>query len=72
MKWKLRETRTCERSLPACTLFSSQLISCRSHSQPCMTGPLEGQLVNRDLLVLPEQLGRLGLVCQGAGNHQAL
>lgn len=35
----------------------SQLISRCSHTQPCMTGPLKGQLVNRGLLVLPEQLG---------------
>lgn len=51
---------------------SSQLISCRSHTQPCMTGPLEGQLVNRDLLVLLEQLGWLRLVYQDRGSHQAL
>lgn len=51
---------------------SSQLIACRSHTQPCMTGPLEGQLVNRDLLALLEQLGWRGLVCRGVGSHQAL
>lgn len=49
---------------------SSQVISCHSHTQPCMTGPLVGQVVNRDLLVLPEQLVYHGLVCWGGRCHQ--
>lgn len=73
---KQKQLKPCvaEAWVPVCrwSILLGQLISCCSHTQPCMTGPLKGQLVNRGSLALPEQLGRPGLVCQRGRSQQAL